>query len=165
MAASIDGYIADTEGGIGWLAPYEDADFGYGQLMEQVECVVVGRTTFDMIAGFDHWPYDGKRVVVVTHRPLPADDCSVEAFAGDVAALAARLRQECQGDIYVDGGAQTLRSFIDADLVDRFDLFTLPVLLGRGIPRFLPSPHLSQLRLDSCQAMDLGVVRTSYVRP
>lgn len=165
MAASIDGYIADAEGGIGWLAPYENADFGYERLMEQVECVVVGRATFDMIAGFDHWPYDGKRVVVTTHRPLPPHNPSIEAFAGDVAELAARLRQECHGDIYVDGGAQTLRNFVDADLVDRFDLFTLPVLLGQGIPRFLPSPRLTHLRLDSCQAMDLGVVRTSYVRP
>lgn len=164
MAASVDGYIADSEGGIGWLAAYEGADFGYGQLMEQVECVVVGRTTFDMIADFPQWPYAGKRVMVLTHRPLPVGEYCVEAFAGDVAVLAEKLRRECQGDIYVDGGAQALRSFVDAALVDRYDLFTLPVLLGRGIPRFLPSPHTTSLRLESCQAMDLGVVRSTYLR-
>lgn len=164
MAASIDGYIADADGGIGWLAPYEGADFGYAQLMAQVECVVVGRTTYDMIAGFDPWPYAGKRVVVLTHRPLPAVDHCVERFAGDVAILAEELRRDCHGDIYVDGGAHTLRAFIDADLIDRYDLFTLPLLLGRGIPHFLPSPQRTDLRLDSCQAMDLGVVRSTYLR-
>ncbi|WP_106003341.1 dihydrofolate reductase family protein [Magnetospirillum gryphiswaldense] len=165
MAASVDGYIATADGGLDWLEPYDGSDFGYDRLMAEVEVVVVGRTTFDLIAGFPAWPYPGKRVVVLTHRPLLSPPAGVECHAGDVAALTERLRRQCSADIFIDGGAQTVRAFLDADLIDHLDLFTIPILLGQGIPRFLPSRRRTSLRLADSETMAQGVVRSTYLRP
>lgn len=165
MAASVDGYIATTDGGLDWLEPYDGADFGYDRLMSEIEVVVVGRATFDLIAGFPAWPYPGKRVVVLTHRPLPSPPAGVESHTGDVAVLAERLRRQCTADIFIDGGAQTVRAFLDADLIDRLDLFAIPILLGQGIPRFLPSTRRTSLRLAESETMARGVVRSTYLRP
>ena len=36
------------------------------------------------------------------------------------------------------GGGESIRAFSEAGLVDRWELFTIPVLLGAGVPLFPP---------------------------
>jgi dihydrofolate reductase len=53
IAASLDGYIPNHDGGVDWLSPYEDADFGehaYASFIAGVRTVVLGRATFDFVA-------------------------------------------------------------------------------------------------------------------
>ena len=61
IATSLDGYIADKNGGIYWLhsTPNPDNDdLGYGTFMTQIDALVIGRTTFETVCGFDmDWPY------------------------------------------------------------------------------------------------------------
>jgi hypothetical protein len=57
---SIDGFIARLDG------------FGHDELMASVDAMVVGRATHETVLGFGDWPWTGKRVVVLTHRPLAA---------------------------------------------------------------------------------------------
>lgn len=60
IATSLDGYIADAQGGIGWLtglpAP-EGEDHGYGAFMAGIDAVVMGSGSFRSVSTFAEWPY------------------------------------------------------------------------------------------------------------
>jgi dihydrofolate reductase len=43
-----------------------DEDHGYGELMDSVDGIVMGRRTFETVLGFDQSPYP-KPVVVLSH--------------------------------------------------------------------------------------------------
>ena len=70
IATSIDGYIADKEGGIDWLQSIhnpDNIDMGYADFISQIDAIIMGRTTFDIIRGFNNdWPYQ-KPVFVLSN--------------------------------------------------------------------------------------------------
>ncbi|WP_257283784.1 dihydrofolate reductase family protein [Endozoicomonas sp. SESOKO1] len=70
IATSLDGYIADKQGGLDWLHSIpnpEQDDFGFASFMNRVDTVVMGRITFEVVCGFDcPWPYS-KPVFVLSH--------------------------------------------------------------------------------------------------
>ncbi len=69
IATSIDGYIADKDGGLDWLNSIpnpDNIDMGYGEFTSQIDALVMGRITFETVCGFDiDWPYQ-KPVFVLT---------------------------------------------------------------------------------------------------
>ena len=72
IAASLDGFIADKNGGIAWLDSIpinENEDMGYYKFTNNIDALVMGRTTFETILGFDvDWPY--KKPVFVLSNSL-----------------------------------------------------------------------------------------------
>ena len=61
VTSSLDGYIAGPNGELDWLhaTPNPDGiDMGFGALMEEVDAIVMGRGTFEVVCGFEGpWPY------------------------------------------------------------------------------------------------------------
>ncbi len=61
IATSIDGYIADRDGGIDWLdtiPKIKDIDSGYAAFTAEIDALLMGRITFETVLGFDiEWPY------------------------------------------------------------------------------------------------------------
>lgn len=79
IATSADGYIARKTGAIDWLDRVQGPDYGYAAFFASVDTLVMGSATYDTMLGFGDWPYAGKRVIVLTHRPTtPRRD---EAFS------------------------------------------------------------------------------------
>lgn len=62
VASSLDGYIARTDGSIGWL--FHDADYGYAAFYSTVDTVVMGRTTYELSLSFGAYPFSGKKAYV-----------------------------------------------------------------------------------------------------
>ncbi|HZD27038.1 MAG TPA: dihydrofolate reductase family protein [Alphaproteobacteria bacterium] len=167
LAVSLDGFVADADGGVGWLQAFEDVDYGYEAFLAQIGTVVMGGRGYRQTFGFGAWPYAGKRVVVLSRRGLEAPwPAGVESFAGDVAELAARLAEESEGDVWVMGGAETVTAFLEADAVDELELYVMPVLLGDGVRLFQPR-EIAPLRLAPALAeiFDNGVLRLIYLLP
>lgn len=164
IATSIDGFIARPDGGLDWLAQVErpGEDYGHAAFMASIDTVVVGRTTWETVRGFSPWPYEGKRVVVMTRRPLEAAH-GEEAFAGAPAALCAKLEAEGARHAYVDGGV-VIRDFLRADRLDELTLSTIPVVLGAGIPLWDGAGLERGFRLESARAFPSGLVQSRYVR-
>ncbi|MFD2265354.1 dihydrofolate reductase family protein [Lacibacterium aquatile] len=162
VAISLDGFIADEAGGVDWLHPYEDVDWGFADFFSSIGTILSGRKTYDKARSFDAWPYGDKRMVVLTRRPL--DDGApdrVEAYTGDLAALIADLKRISAGDIWVLGGAEVAREIMRLGLMDRIELGIIPVLLGRGIPLFGDTGQQS-LRLLSQRGLSNGILLASY---
>ncbi|MCT4663947.1 MAG: dihydrofolate reductase family protein [Flavobacteriales bacterium] len=71
IATSLDGYIADKNGKIDWLNsvpnPNHD-DMGYVEFTNRIDALIMGRTTFETVIGFDvPWPYN-KPVFVLSNK-------------------------------------------------------------------------------------------------
>lgn len=162
VAASLDGFIATSDGAVDWLAPYEGQDFGYKEFVADIDTVILGRATYDQVRGFGKWPYGGTQGYVLTSKALPSPPDDVRAYNGDLADLAARLRTECKQDIWIVGGGQTAAGFLEADALDLIELFVMPVLLGTGIP-FLPNhTRQTELRLIGSETGPLDVQKLTY---
>ncbi|WP_198373157.1 dihydrofolate reductase family protein [Roseomonas rosulenta] len=162
-AISLDGCLADAAGGVGWLAPFEAEDYGMDAFLAQVGSVLTGRTTYDQARGFGDWPYAGKRVVVMTNRPLDRDPpAGVEAASGNPAAVLARLRAGTPGDIWLLGGAVLAQHCLAQGLVDSLELFVMPVTLGAGLRLFAGDGPGRGWQLDAARPYPNGVLALTY---
>ncbi|WP_448808627.1 dihydrofolate reductase family protein [Agromyces bauzanensis] len=133
----------DREGGFefgGWQAPYFDDESGeaIGAGIDRMDALLLGRKTYDIFAGY--WPNQGDDPIAATFNALPKfvvsrslTDPSWEGttalsdVATDVHALKDRF-----DEIHVIGSGDLARALLEADLVDRLNLFLYPVTLGSG---------------------------------
>lgn len=164
MAMSLDGFIASLDGDVAWLdqcgvpdAPMGDAaDMGFVQLMQSVDCLLMGRGTAEKLASFQltaaQWPY-GDTPIYILSNSLPAVPPALAANArllrGSLTQALAELSRRGHQQLYVDGGA-LVRSCIEAGLVQRLVVTIAPIILGQGIPLFagLSAP----VKLNQCAA-------------
>lgn len=162
-AVSLDGKIADADGGVGWLAAWDPADLGFTQFLVCVDMLVMGRATYDQARSFGDWPYRGKRCFVLTSRPLDDAPPPGVVAAPDLDALLPRL-QGHPGMVWVVGGARTLQAFMVRDAVDEIELFILPIILGKGISAFRDDTPRMALSLTETEPFRNGVMRLLYQR-
>lgn len=162
LALSIDGFIAAEDGGVAWLSEFGDPedDFGYGDFFRTVDCLVMGRATWDVVMGFPEWPYGKKRVLVRTHRELPARH-GEQAVQGPLGPLLERLTFDGVRHVYLDGGV-TVRDGLREGVVDEVTLTTVPVVLGRGIPLFGPDLPPARWHLVSNRSGPHGMVQATW---
>jgi dihydrofolate reductase len=178
IATSLDGYIARSDGSIDWLGfgiGTEEAERGtsdFRELLGGVDCLVMGRKTFETVRDFDPWPY-GKLPIVVLSSTMMTDPppeiegaglIRVRSPAESPADLVRDLVGEGLRKIYVDGG-ETIRGFLRHDLVDAMTISTVPMLLGAGVPLFSGggAPEV-RLILESSVAYASGIVKSTYRR-
>lgn len=168
IAASLDGYIAGPNGSLEWLEsipPLDDEDYGYSDFTADVDTLVMGRNTYEAVAAMDvDWPYE-MPVMVLTSRTLdvPADlKERVFPVAGDPHTLIASLGEAGARHVWIDGGA-AITSFLNASLIDRLIITTVPILLGGGAPLFGPLANERKLQLISSASFDNGLTQATYV--
>ncbi len=164
IATSVDGCIARPDGRIDFLdgVQLEGEDYGFAAFYASVDALVMGRGTWDVVNAFPEWPYEGKRVVVLTDRP--AEPRRGETIAsGGVVSLLERLHAEGVRRVYVDGGV-VIRQFLAAGVVDDLVLSVIPVILGDGVRLFGAGvPELS-LTLVESRSWPTGLVQLRYQR-
>jgi dihydrofolate reductase len=133
----------DREGGFeygGWQGAYFDDETGeaIGAGIERMDALLLGRKTYDIFAGF--WPNRGDDdPIAATFNALPkfvvSRSLTEPAWQGttalsdvtEVAALTDRF-----DDIHVIGSGDLARSLLEADLVDRLNLYLYPLTFGTG---------------------------------
>lgn len=163
LGISIDGCIAGENGDLSWLAelaPDTPDATGYTALMDQVDTLLIGRTTYDAVLGFEPWPYAGKRVVVLSHRDF-APRHGEQRREGSVREVLRELAEEGCRHVYLDGGA-VIRAGLREGAIDSVTLSVLPVVLGRGVRLFENGLPRSDWRLDGTRQLPSGVVQLRY---
>jgi dihydrofolate reductase len=164
IASSLDGYIARENGGIDWL--FSDQDYGFGAFFASVDTVVMGRHTYDLALSFPEYPYAEKAVYVFSRsQPAGKDERGSHITSESPGNLLSRLRDDPGKDIWLVGGGQLVRSFLDEDLIDRLDVFIHPVLLGSGLPLFPRGAAQTHLVFEGTTSFVSGLVQLSYTRP
>ncbi len=141
IATSLDGYIADKNGSIDFLSENSGEsqdDCGYGKLLHDVDTIIMGSKTYLQIVNelaVDEWPYQGKKTYVYTSQNLP-EDPNVEFKNGDVAELIQTLKWYEGKGIWICGGADIIKQLMQENLIEEYQIYTVPVVLGKGTKLF-----------------------------
>lgn len=164
IATSLDGFIADADGGVGWLDPFNAAlqaagqDGGYADFLAGVDALLMGRTTYAQVIGWG-WPYGQTPAYVLTRRADFAGDHV--AAAGDARALATAIERAGHRKVWVLGGGETQRAMLDAGLFNTLRVFIMPTVLGAGRPLFAPGPQRG-MKTTACQQLAGGILQIDY---
>ncbi|HYH12526.1 MAG TPA: dihydrofolate reductase family protein [Thermomicrobiales bacterium] len=181
VAVTIDGYIADPEGGYGFF-PIEGPHMDYlnqrlpetipGHVRKLVgidapnrrfDTVVMGRGTYEPALAIDITdPYPHLRTVVFSKTIRERLDPKVEITDGDPLARVRELKREEGMDIWLCGGgklASELRAEIDELLIKRY-----PIVAGGGKPIFAGEFGPQCFMLTDHHTFDNGVAFMTYHR-
>lgn len=168
LAVSVDGYLADQQGGVDWLVgdgSQPDTPGSYPAFFETVDAIVMGWNTYHQLVtelSPDHWPYDGHPCYVVTHQQ-ETDREGIYFWNRELTALADRLKTRHKGNIWICGGASVAGQLLKEDRIDKLWLSVIPTVLGKGLRLF---PELSKelpLKLVSTEQWN-GIVDLVYER-
>jgi dihydrofolate reductase len=161
IASSLDGYIAGRDDDISWL--FRDGDYGYAAFFAGIDTVLTGRRTYETALSFPEWPYADRKVVVFTRgNDLRIASPNTAATARAPADVLAELRSRSGKDLWLVGGGQLVRAFLDAGLIDDFIVSIHPILLGDGIPLVAPGAARTSLALVSERHFPSGLVQLTY---
>jgi len=169
IAKSLDGYIADKNGGIDWLHsipnPNND-DMGYKEFKNGIDALVMGRTTFETVVDFDvPWPYS-KPVFVLSNKLKEIPESHKDkAFLvnGTLTEILEQIHGKGYGRLYIDGGT-TIRNFLKEDLIDEMVLTTIPILLGGGSSLFGELPNELKFELTETKTFLNQISQSHYKR-
>lgn len=157
MNISLDGYVADCDGGLEWAFPRFDGELMSRNAAELLETdiILMGRKTYEGMAA--HWPNLKDPIAeimnaidkVVFSRTLKDVSWSGARLAERPLAEEVASLKKTQGKrIGIAGGATFAQNAIAANLIDEFRLLTHPVALGQGLPLFAGPLQLEKLNSD-----------------
>lgn len=165
VAASLDGYIATSDGGLEWLSPFEAAgeDYGYNDFYAGVDAIFIGRRTYELVREMPSWPYAGKPCWVFgrgTVEPLGPD---VTLTGKEPGAVLAELEAQGVRRAWLVGGGRLASAFRAAGLITEYIVSVVPVILGSGIPLFDAEGPVEGLRLVESKVFPVGMVQLRYL--
>jgi len=169
IATSLDGYIADKNGGIDWLHSIpnpEGIDMGYSSFFDTIDALIMGRNTFETICNFDcDWPYT-KPVFVLSNtlHELPKEykDKAI-LIKGSLKNIIKEIHLQGFKKLYIDGGS-TIQNFLNEDLIHELVITTIPILLGGGIPLFSSLEKSLNFKCISSKIYLDSIVQNHFVR-
>jgi dihydrofolate reductase len=163
-AATVDGFIADPEGGLDWLFVFEGGADEAKRFTEGVGALVMGSATYEwMLEHLSKWPYEGLPTWVFTHRELaPFEGADVRFVQGSPKEHIEEMRTAAgERNLWLVGGGELASQFVDEGLLEELILTLAPVVLGEGIPLFARGMP-GQLRLTGTREFESGMVELRY---
>lgn len=166
IATSLDGFIADTNGGVDWLPhPKDDSELeavGYKSLMSRIDIILMGSRSYKQILGFGEWGWPDKHTYVFSSEQLETDKPYISITHDSPVEFMASLKErKSDKDIWLLGGAQFAQSFAQEGLIDEIILTIVPQTLGGGIPLRL---SFEKFELTTEKSMTDGMVQKIYLR-
>ncbi len=176
IMVSLDGYINGPDKNLDW--PIIDAELHkfVNERVRAGSAFLYGRRMYMMMEA--DWPtmdadpsnpdyiieyskiYKSKPRIVFS-KTMEAVEGGPRIIRGGIAEEAARLKAEYPGDLML-GGAELAAAFIRLDLVDEYQLYIHPVILGGGASMFPALDHLIELRLLETRTFASGVSFLRY---
>lgn len=164
IAASLDGYIAKPNDDLAFLdiVQKEGEDYGYGEFIQTVDTVIIGRKTYEwIIAHVPEFVHDDKDTYVIT-RNARQDVGKVKFYSGNLKALISKLRAEEGKNIFCDGGAEIVNELLKDKLIDEIVISIIPILLGDGTKLFKDGRPEQGMLLLSTKQFEKGLVQLHY---
>ena len=167
LGISIDGHIARRNGAIDYLVIDKEGETVMAEFFAKIDTTIMGRktaaATAEMRKSGEIPDMPGISNYVFSRRWKPGKRDGFEMVIGSLTAFVRKLKRRKGKDIYLGGGGQLCRSFLQEDLVDELFLGLAPVLLGDGIPGFPGKLPQRDFKLTECKSyrMDRSGYATS----
>ena len=173
VAQSLDGYIAEPDGGLDWLTGYPSegggpsgaTDGAYDRFFAEVGALAMGSGTYEwMLDRVDTWPYEGLPCWVFSSRELPAFAGADLRFANGSVADAHEQLVAAAGErnVWLVGGGRLASQYVEAGLLDELILTVVPVVLGDGLPTFAGRHADPPMRLTGAKPFKNGMTELRY---
>ena len=165
VANSLDNFIARSDHSYDWILHGKEAAAYLSEFWKTIDSILWGRKTYEVVTKNGTTSLSGSGGVknYVFSRTLKGkSDESVEFVSEDAAAFVRKLKRKRGKDIFVMGGGELANSLLETDVIDEIGLNIHPVLLGSGIPLFLPMERQVNLELRECKPFSNGCVLVLY---
>ena len=165
VAATLDGFIADPNGGYDWIIMDDAIDFA--TVFDEFDTFVMGRKTWDVSARTEFGDMFGGKDVIVFSKTLQVPPRpGVRIVSTSPVDTVRELKQQSGKDIWLFGGGSMFRTLADAGLVDTVEIAVMPVLLSQGVQLLAPGARITGMKLDKCETLPKsGIVMLSYTIP
>ena len=165
---SLDGYIARRNGAFDFLVIDKEGEALMADFFGKIDTMIMGRKTAAATAKLrksgEIPEMPDISTYVVSRRWKPGKHEGFEVVSGSLTAFVRKLKRRRGKDIYLGGGGELCRSFLQEDLVDELYIGVSPVLLGDGIPGFPGKFPQRDFRLTECKSYSNGSVGLRYER-
>jgi len=167
LAMSLDGYIAENDGGYDWIKGDLDSQlntlksFDLSDFASDVDTIVMGKTTYLENGPITRKNFPSQKILVASNKPLNFELEKVERIHGNIIQQILELKQTPGKNIWLFGGALLTDNFIKADIIDEYIVGIIPIILGDGKKLFLGRNPRIQLHLTGNYVMD-GIVILTY---
>jgi dihydrofolate reductase len=165
---SLDGYIARRNGDLDFLVIDKEGEALMTEFFSKIDTTIMGRKTAEATAKLrergEMSETPGMANYVVSRRWKPGKREGFEVVSGSLTAFVKKLKRRPGKDIYLGGGGELCRSFLQEDLVDELYIGVGPILLGDGIPGFPGKFPQRDFRLTECKSYSNGSVGLRYER-
>ena len=163
LATSLDGFIADENGGVDWLNdfPAPGEDYGMTDFFKSCGTAIMGSKTYEQALSFGSW-FEGMEELIFTSRELPGfKNEPIKFIKGDPVPIVEELRNK-EKDSWLVGGGNLISQFINKHLIDEFVITVVPRLLGKGLPLCPSIDQVNKLQLMDSKIYKDGVLQLKY---
>jgi len=159
---SLDGFIADADGGYAWIPMDDEIDFD--AFLSKIDGLVMGRGTWEVLVAEPETraAFASMDIFVVSTTLDPETVPDVTVIGEDVAGRIAELKAGPGKDLWLFGGGVLFRSLLEAGLVDRVEVALIPALLGSGVPLLPGSDAPAVLEFHSMETFPSGIALAKY---
>jgi dihydrofolate reductase len=171
------GQEEDTTGGFaygGWQLSYpsgEVMDAKLGEIMNSPFELLLGKTTYDIFAGF--WPtaktdsevavpFNRTKKYVVSQESFEPSWHNSFVITGDVVTQLKKLKEEDSPDLWVWGSGNLIQTLLKDRLVDRMHLWIYPMTIGTGKRLFAEGTQAEGFKLVDSKISETGVIFATY---
>jgi dihydrofolate reductase len=167
----------DPTGGFtqgGWMFNFADEsmDLSESGFDGRDRELVLGRRNYEIFEAY--WPYQPsdhpiartlnaakKYIASRTRTKLHWNNSTL--LSGDVVPAIIALKAEPGPNLQMIGSSNLIQTLQAASLIDEYNVWAFPVVLGRGKCLFSDTAKPSALRLDRSQVSSTGAVMSTYV--
>lgn len=165
LAVSLDGCIAEADGGVAFLDRFPAESFGadpFAEFLPTIGALIMGSTTYLQAVEWG-WMWAEYPTMVLTSRAdLPVPDGADVSFSDRPTADAIRAFAEVTPRrLWVFGGGRVVTDGLLGGAVDVLDLTVMPTAVGDGLPLFT-EPYDGPMRLVETTTYANGAIRLVY---
>ena len=175
VSTTLDGFITDNDGGMDWIVMGRERETYFVEAFRNADTLMLGRETYQEFAAF--WPdapnnpnaseaektlgelSNAMKKVVFSKSLEKADWQGTTILRDIVPEEIQKLKEKSKSSIRLDGSASIAQQLTKLGLIDEYQLFVHPVVLGSGKPLFKERVDLELIRSEQLQN---GVMLLTY---
>ncbi|MEV0852271.1 dihydrofolate reductase family protein [Nocardia fluminea] len=170
FGVSLDGYVNDRDGNIDWTEPDDELHQYHNDRFRGLEIALNGRRLYELMAEYwPHVPEDAPTVQrefgelwtstpkVVFSRTLTEVHWNSTLVSENAVEEVRKLKAGGDGVMEV-GGASLASALMPHGLIDEYQVFVSPIVLGGGTPMFPALEQRIGLRLVETRRFETAVL-------